>query len=600
MDVPSTSLGLLERAPGRECEGLAPSRAKARAASHRAVLAAALSITTVTAVCLWLACSYQDDFHVYLTGAHGLFSGTLYSQSTRGDLFTYPSFAALVFVPLGWLPSATAAQVVWALLNEAALLGLLIVVIGAVRPDITRRSRRLWGLGFSAPALFLDPVLLAVRHGQVDILVTLLVVWDLAGPRRLGTRTVPHGVATGLAAAIKLTPLIFVPYLVLTRRFKAAWRCAATFVAAEAAAFAISPGASSAYWTRYVFDIQRVGLSLGLRGLFAPANQSLLAALARINHAAVSPELLWAVAGVLGVLGVALAACVHFRWSRFLGVTLCATTGLLISPVTWTHHMIWVLPVVVWLGTSPDRPSWGRGAAAFTAVLFWVSPIWWATDEGTGPLHESGWQLIAGNSFFLWVLVLLVACAAAYFLREYSTGILLVMSVPLTLLGLLERGPSHGYDLKRDYDAYFGLGKPLRYSQVYATLSRLARDGKTVLGPVEQGAGPERRRHVITDAGIAEVERWLGEPAPPEPDLQSELFAKVVLALMLGRPADKYLDVQRAAHLQRMRELTELKRDSNQVGVLLADHAIYRLEADLRWIDHTAARLDLLARAVQP
>jgi len=172
------------------------------------------------------------------------------------------------------------------------------------------------------------------------------------------------------------------------------------------------------------------------------------------------------------------------------------------------------------------------------------------------------------------------------------------MSVPLTLLGLLERGPSHGYDLKRDYDAYFGRGKPLRYSQVYATLSRLARDGKAVAGPVEQGAGPERRRYVITEAGMADVKRWLAEPAPPEPDLQSELFAKVVLALMLGRPAEGYLDIQRAAHLQRMRELTELKRDADQLGVLLADHAIYRLEADLRWIDHTAARLDLLERAV--
>ncbi|HWG63654.1 MAG TPA: PadR family transcriptional regulator [Streptosporangiaceae bacterium] len=173
------------------------------------------------------------------------------------------------------------------------------------------------------------------------------------------------------------------------------------------------------------------------------------------------------------------------------------------------------------------------------------------------------------------------------------------MSVPLTLLGLLERGPSHGYDLKRDYDAYFGRGRPLRYSQVYATLSRLARDGKTIPGPVEQEAGPERRRYVITESGAADVEQWLAEPAPPEPDLHSELFAKVVLALMLGRPAGSYLDIQRAAHLQRMRELTDLKRDSDQVGVLLADHAIYRLEADLRWIDHTAARLDLLARAVR-
>ncbi len=95
------------------------------------------------------------------------------------------------------------------------------------------------------------------------------------------------------------------------------------------------------------------------------------------------------------------------------------------------------------------------------------------------------------------------------------------------------------------------------------------------------------------------MEKWLGEPVPPDPDLQSELFTKVVLALMLGRQTDGYLDAQRAAHLQRMRELTELKRRGNPLDVLLADHAIYRLEADLRWIDHTAARLDQLARAVR-
>jgi DNA-binding PadR family transcriptional regulator len=550
-----------------------------------------------------------------------VFSGALYSQSTRGDLFTYPPFAALVFVPLAWLPSTTAAQVVWALLNEAGLLALLTIVIRAVRPGLPRRRRQLWALGLVAPALFLDPVLLAVRHGQVDILITVLVLWDLAGPRRLAAMTVPQGIATGLAAAIKLTPLIFVPYLLLTRRSKATWRCLGTFAVAEAIALAISPSASMTYWTRDLFDYKRVGGSLGLRGLFAPTDQSLLATLARINHGAVSPGLQWALAGVLGVLGVALATYVHFRLSSFLGVALCATTGLLISPVTWTHHMIWVLPVAVWLGAAPDRPNWGRPAAAFTTALFWVSPIWWVADAGSGPLHENGWQLMAGNSFFVWMVLLLGACAAAalqgarsasrrrgdqahsftrrYFLREYSKSILSVMTVPLTLLGLLERGPSHGYDLKRDYDAYFARGKPLRYSQVYATLNRLARDGKAAAGPVEQGAGPERHLYVITEEGGADVERWLAQPVPPEPDLQSELFAKVVLALLLGRPAGKYLDTQRAAHLQRMRELTDLKHDTDQIGVLLADHALYRLEADLRWIDHTAARLDLLARAVQ-
>jgi DNA-binding PadR family transcriptional regulator len=174
-----------------------------------------------------------------------------------------------------------------------------------------------------------------------------------------------------------------------------------------------------------------------------------------------------------------------------------------------------------------------------------------------------------------------------------------VMSVPLTLLGLLEREPSHGYDLKRDYDTFFGRGKPLPFGQVYATLGRLARDGKVVIGEVEPGGGPERKRYVITELGATEVEAWLTEPVEAEPHLQTVLFVKVVLALMLGRDAARYLDTQRAAHLRRMRELTEVKRAGGMVDALLADHGLFHLESDLRWIDLTAARLDALAEAVR-
>ncbi|KAB1903027.1 MULTISPECIES: PadR family transcriptional regulator [Micromonospora] len=174
------------------------------------------------------------------------------------------------------------------------------------------------------------------------------------------------------------------------------------------------------------------------------------------------------------------------------------------------------------------------------------------------------------------------------------------MTVPLTLLGLLEREPSHGYDLKRDYDTFFGRGKPLPYGQVYSTLSRLARDGKVVVGDVAPGAGPDRKRYVITDVGATEVEHWLTEPVEPEPHLQTLLFTKVVLALMLDRPAEEYLDTQRAAHLRRMRELTEIKRSGELVDVMLADHGLYHLEADLRWIETTGARLDALRKAVRP
>jgi hypothetical protein len=94
------------------------------------------------------------------------------------------------------------------------------------------------------------------------------------------------------------------------------------------------------------------------------------------------------------------------------------------------------------------------------------------------------------------------------------------------------------------------------------------------------------------------VDVWLREPIPAEPHFQTELFVKVVLSLMLGRPAEEYLDVQRTAHLARMRELTALKQDAGVVDMLLADHGLFHLEADLRWIDLTEARLAALAEEV--
>jgi DNA-binding PadR family transcriptional regulator len=172
------------------------------------------------------------------------------------------------------------------------------------------------------------------------------------------------------------------------------------------------------------------------------------------------------------------------------------------------------------------------------------------------------------------------------------------MSVPLTLLGLLEREPSHGYDLKRAYDTFFGRGKQLPFGQVYATLGRLARDGKVTAGDAEPGDGPDRKRYAITDTGRHDVDAWLADPVEPEPHLQTVLFAKVTLALMLGKPAAAYLDAQRGAHIRRMQQLTELKRTASLVDVLLADHALFHLEADLQWIDLTSMRLNELAEAV--
>lgn len=172
------------------------------------------------------------------------------------------------------------------------------------------------------------------------------------------------------------------------------------------------------------------------------------------------------------------------------------------------------------------------------------------------------------------------------------------MSTAFTLLGLLEPAPSHGYELKRAFDQRFGTDKPLPFGQVYATLGRLERDGRAVVVGTEAGEGPERKRYAITEQGVTDLEAWLADPEAPEPHLQTVLFAKVVLALRSGRDANAFLDAQRAAHLARMRELTELRRSSALNQALLADYALFHLEADLRWLDLTAARLDELAAQV--
>jgi DNA-binding PadR family transcriptional regulator len=172
------------------------------------------------------------------------------------------------------------------------------------------------------------------------------------------------------------------------------------------------------------------------------------------------------------------------------------------------------------------------------------------------------------------------------------------MSVAHTLLGLLERSPRHGYELKRTYDEKFGQDKPLPYGQVYSTLSRLLRDGLVEVTGVEAGDGPDRKRYAITAAGVTDVDTWLGSPEKPAPYLQNTLYTKVVLALLSGRSAADVLDVQRAEHLRLMRELTRRKADGDLADALICDYALFHLEADLRWLELTTARLDALAGEV--
>ena len=172
------------------------------------------------------------------------------------------------------------------------------------------------------------------------------------------------------------------------------------------------------------------------------------------------------------------------------------------------------------------------------------------------------------------------------------------MSVPHAVLGLLRDEPRHGYDLKRLMDRYFAPDHPVAFAQVYATLARLEARGRVRLDGVERADGPDRRRYAITDDGVAELDAWIDRPLEPEPHLQAALFTKVVLAILAGRDVIPIVDAERHAHLERMRELTAIRRTGPLPLALLADYAVFHLEADLRWLDLTAARIDDLRRTV--
>ncbi len=165
------------------------------------------------------------------------------------------------------------------------------------------------------------------------------------------------------------------------------------------------------------------------------------------------------------------------------------------------------------------------------------------------------------------------------------------MSFGHAVLGLLEERPQHGYELKHRYDEHFPGTRPFPFGQVYATLARLHRDGLVDIAAVEAGAGPDRKLYVITPAGVSELQHWIDEPTPAG-FVRSELFSRVVVALISGRSPAAVLDEQRAAHLVRMREVTERRRNADLVGAMACDFELFHLEADVKWIEHAARRLE--------
>ena len=168
------------------------------------------------------------------------------------------------------------------------------------------------------------------------------------------------------------------------------------------------------------------------------------------------------------------------------------------------------------------------------------------------------------------------------------------MSLAELHLALLAGGPCHGYDVKRAYDSWFPDAKPLPYGQVYATLSRLERDGLVEVVETRTQGGPERTVYAMTPAGRDLLDAWLDEPAPPAANGSEEVVRKAVAALHVSdaRGSGVVLSRQRAAHLRRMGELQDDAALSSDPAVRLARrYAVLHLDADLRWLDEAVQAL---------
>jgi alpha-1,2-mannosyltransferase len=307
------------------------------------------------------------DLGVYrnggLTVLHG---GQLYAMHFRSRLlFTYPPVAGVLAVPLGLLPWR-AAQLAWI---PMVYVPLAIAVRLAFRPLLARARGYAPAVfaGLFAGCAYLLPLRQEMHLGQVDILLVALCLLDCATVRPRW----PRGMLIGLATAIKLVPGVFIVYLLLTGRRKAAGVATLTFAALSGLAWAVAPQDSARYWSSAVFDSRRLGPNM------PAANQALRGMLMRSFFPSAMPTAVWlGIALLVAVGGFAAARAAARRGHELAGIASTGMLAALLSPVAWIHHLCWIvvaLGVLVGDGRRPRRVA----VAAVTGALFVSSlPLW--------------------------------------------------------------------------------------------------------------------------------------------------------------------------------------------------------------------------------
>ncbi len=336
---------------------------------------------------------HSFDLRVYRAAARAVLHGRhLYQLRLYGGLgFTYPPIAALLFIPNLWLPEPLDVAVI-ATLNIAMLLA-IVALTPRLAPDPRRRARRAapwrWATVavVTALALWLEPVSMAVGYGQIDLLVTLLVVWDLARPRDARGR----GVGVGIAAGLKLTPLIFIPYLLLARDRRAAITATLAFGATIVVGFLVLPADSVRFWGTTFLRSSRAG------DVAAPINQSLFGLIARALHTVHVGPVATAAVAVAGLSAVIAAARATRRGDEGVGFAVCAFASLLVSPISWTHHWVIAVPAAGVLGAWAwrRRQWWPRLTLAALGLLGLAAaaylPEMASRARGTGPGPYGVW-----------------------------------------------------------------------------------------------------------------------------------------------------------------------------------------------------------------
>jgi alpha-1,2-mannosyltransferase len=373
--------------------------------------------------------------------------------------FTYTPFAAVTFAAISFLPWA----VTWVssvVVNIAALVAALWFTFGG----LGYRDRRV-KLGVTllaaAATFWLQPVVRTIYLGQINLVLMAAIMWDLCQPdlTASGRRRWWKGALTGVAAGIKLVPLIFVPYLLITRRFREAAATVAGFLVTVAVGFAVLPHDSSQWWLHGMFmaDGNRTGF-MGWAG-----NQSLRAVITRFAGSVAAGQDPWIAAALVALVAGMTAAYLLNRAGYPVPALLAtALTGLLVSPVSWDHHWVWIAPAVAVTGhyavaaarrarsagraRRTARWLWALAAGMVFVFAAWPDAIWesartlgnfslgflWA-QANTNPVefarrgdqpgyveyHWQGFQLLWGNAYIIaGVALLVVALSIGFRLRN--------------------------------------------------------------------------------------------------------------------------------------------------------------------------------------